>query len=350
MRNVKGNIIVLLFIFLLFLFSCKSDTQFEKYPDFTKNIVDVSNKITYIENDLIFGNSRLSIVDDFLLLKDLKAVDRGLLLFDKNTFQYLTSTGIRGQGPGEIPNYGQLLTIVDSKNRLIYGVDYAKSELVCFSVDSVLVLKEYLPRQVLRLNGVKMPGRMELYNDSIFLGRGLQIIGKRTFGERTSRFNYKNGFMEPFGYENPELKTNKDTRAYFSFSHNSGVYVNCYANQDLMTICKLDGSLLFNVYGSEWGKNNKYRKSFYKGVQIFNDKIIASYIGAEAVVVDEYKRRRGVLPSRFLVFDLSGNYLKTLDVKHEVANFCIDEDSGRLIMYLDDTEQALCYLDLKEFL
>lgn len=330
-------------------YSCTKEEKNKKTFE-NGNIVDVSSKIIFVKNDIILGKSRLSIIGKYLLAKDLKALDKGLVLFDKNTFEYVTSTGTRGQGPGEISNYGQLLTVSDSKNGLIYGFDYGKLSLLCFSLDSVLLSKKYLPQEVLRLDGVKMPGRMVQYNDSVFMGRGLQIIEKRTFGERTITFNCKTGLIKPFGYENPELKTNRDTRGYFALSHNNGVYVNCYSNQDLMTICKLDGSLLFNVLGSEWANNNKYRKLFYTGVQIFNDKIIASYVGSEATIIDKYKRRKGALPTQFLVFDISGNYLKTLETKHEIADFCIDSDSGRLIMFLADTDQSLSYIDLKSLL
>ena len=51
------------------------------------------------------------------------------------------------------------------------------------------------------------------------------------------------------------------------------------------------------------------------------------------------------LGTRFLIFDLNGNYLKTLETDYRIVKFCYDKDNNRLIMSLDD-EIQFGYLNL----
>ena len=48
----------------------------------------------------------------------------------------------------------------------------------------------------------------------------------------------------------------------FAASKEYGIYVKCYKYNDLMTICNLDGSLKYNVYGPHWGDESKNLLSY----------------------------------------------------------------------------------------
>ena len=54
-------------------------------------------------------------------------------------------------------------------------------------------------------------------------------------------------------------------------------------------------------------------------------------------------------PTRFFVFGLNGDYLKTLDVGFQIVSFCYDKDCDRIIMNLDD-EIQFGYLDLDKII
>ena len=58
-----------------------------------------------------------------------------------------------------------------------------------------------------------------------------------------------------------------------------------------------------------------------------------------------YKERKSNLPTQFVVFDLEGNYLKTLETGYKIANICYDESNHRIIMNMNDTMQ-FTYLDV----
>jgi predicted RNA-binding protein associated with RNAse of E/G family len=44
-------------------------------------------------------------------------------------------------------------------------------------------------------------------------------------------------------------------------------------------------------------------------------------------------------PTKFLVFDLEGNYLKTLETGYKICNICYDKKENRILMSLDDQIQ-----------
>ena len=69
--------------------------------------------------------------------------------------------------------------------------------------------------------------------------------------------------------------------------------------------------------------------------------IIILYTGG-----DKFIAERKVNPAtKFLIFDLNGNHLKTLETDYHIVRFCYDEDHNRLIMSLNEDIQ-FAYLDL----
>ena len=123
-----------------------------------------------------------------------------------------------------------------------------------------------------------------------------------------------------------------------------GIYVECYAPHDLMTICSLNGDLKYNIYGPNW--DTETHGIYHFGpVKFCNNRIVALYSGEKIL----NKEGRSNFPTKFLVFDLDGNYLKTLETGYKIARFCYDKDNNRIIMSMDDDIQ-FGYLDMKEFL
>lgn len=67
--------------------------------------------------------------------------------------------------------------------------------------------------------------------------------------------------------------------------------------------------------------------------------VIAAYSGGDNQTDDYY-------PTKFNVFDLEGNYLKTIDVGYKILRYCYDHENNRLIICFNDDIQY-GYLDLK---
>ena len=121
-----------------FIIGCKSNNLetkiFQKNRD---NIINVSDKIVDINPDLIFGNSTLHIIDNILIVNEVSPKgEKGIHLFDKNTFKYITSTGTIGRGPGEISVPG--IIGIDKKNRIIWVPDNGNKVMWKIPLDSIL--------------------------------------------------------------------------------------------------------------------------------------------------------------------------------------------------------------------
>ena len=73
------------------------------------------------------------------------------------------------------------------------------------------------------------------------------------------------------------------------------------------------------------------------------DKIVTAYSGKHR------QEKDGFTASLLLVFDLEGNYLKTLDVGRPVVRLCYDDHNKRLLLSMND-EMQFGYLPLDELL
>jgi len=86
--------------------------------------------------------------------------------------------------------------------------------------------------------------------------------------------------------------------------------------------------------------------AFFSDVYILNGHIIASYIGDVDIIYNEFKRPEGNRPSKFLIFDLEGNYRATIETEFKFDYFCVDEENNRIIAYFAERENPLGYFDL----
>lgn len=70
-----------------------------------------------------------------------------------------------------------------------------------------------------------------------------------------------------------------------------------------------------------------------------DNKIVVCYSGEKG-----FRDGKSTYPTKFMVFDLEGNYLKTLETGYPIIRFCYDKENERLIMSLDN-EMQFAYLD-----
>ncbi len=89
---------------------------------------------------------------------------------------------------------------------------------------------------------------------------------------------------------------------------------------------------------------------YFKEVDLYNDLVLASYLGGKRVIFEEGQQPQFISPSMLLVFSSAGDLVKRIDVGHTFSSFCIDEDNDRVILYFDDRESALGYFSLNGIL
>lgn len=325
-------------LYLLFITtycSCIHNSETEKYQNERENVVNVQNEVKEIKIDdvLINGNPSVCIVNNYLIIGDYKSSDKIVHLFDKKTYKYITSTGNLGEGPGEIVSLGYIGA--DEKNHKFYVTDNGKQKIFSYSLDSVMTNPSYIPEVKTTMNERQFPDRYIYINDTLCIGRIIEPIGNADFRTSLGKWNISTGEIKLMKYNHPEIDKK---RINFASSMEKGVYVEVYDYHDLITICGIDGDLKYNIYGPNWDSEKSNQIHYYGDVEFCNDKIIAAYSGGDNFS-DEY------YPTKFIVFDMAGTYIKTLDVKRMIHHFCYDKESNRIIMSLND-EIEFGYLSL----
>lgn len=339
------NIFYIICFPLLLTAGCKTagDDKPEKFQKQRNNIVDVSDKITDINPEILFGNSVLYIIDDILIVNEVSPKgEKGIHLFDKNNFKYIKSIGFIGRGPGEIAGLGGIG--IDRKNRILWVQDHGNRVMWKFPLDCVLKNDNFKPVIKQELNYDSFIERFGFLNDSIVLGVAVQILPDYSFVKAMSKLNLNNNAIEKYGYVHPGA-AGKNSSSVFAMSVENNIYVNCYYYNDLITICDLNGNLKYNVYGPEGMNNKDNKKNYYFGVDFIGSDIIASYIGDVGIVTDE-NGPKGNTPSEFIVFDKNGNYKKTIETGSKFTYFCVDEENKRIITYFNNRIEALGYFNI----
>lgn len=334
----------LLFVIILLFIICNNcnKNDAEKIQKQRSNVINLSNNIVDIEIEELFGKSMLYILDDLLIINEISPKgEKGIHLYDKNTFRYITSTGFIGRGPGEIIVPGRIG--LDKRNRILWAPDHGSRVLYKFPIDSILMNPMFKPTVKKDFKEELFIDRFGFLNDSIMLGKGVKITSASTFEMAMAKQNININVIEQFGYEHPEM-TGQKSNSFFSMSVENNFYVNCYSRSDLITICDLNGNLKYNIYGPEW-VNNDDKKAYFADVDICSKFIIASYIGINRLNV-QGNISRGNSPTKFMIFDFEGNYISTIETGNEFTKFCIDEENKRIIMNFIDKEEALGYIDL----
>ncbi len=332
---------------LIIVLSCKNNSDREQitYKKYD-NIINVKDQIVDIKTDLIFGDAGLSIADNFLVIDEHTPNGaKGIHLFDKNSFEFVTSTAIIGKGPGEVNRQGGV--VYNATTRDLWVSDHGKMVLWKFPLDSILSNNHFLPTESIPLNYELFISRYSFLNDSIAIGKAITINRDKSFEVKTAKLNVNTNEIVQFGYEHP-YATGKKSHSYFALSKKHSIYVcpNIYC--DLMTVCDLNGNLKFNILGPDWEKNKDNRKEYFSptGVVVAKNYIIAAYLNEAGIIMDKQQRPRGNSPSKLMVFDINGNYIQTIETGHKFIRFCVDEENNRIIAYFNDRLNPLGYFKL----
>lgn len=335
---MKSKGFALLVLLAAFCCGCSSGSQTEKYQDTRDHIVYVHDRLQEISIDdvLIGGNNRLFTIGEYLLVVDYQSYDKLIHLFDKRTFAYVTSIGDRGEGPDEITNIGHIAG--DEEHGRFYVSDHGKQKIFSYDMDSVIMNSSYIPAVKINMLEAEFPSEYEYFCDTLCIGKIIKPIGYNDFQPSVGKWNMQTGQIKLMPYHHPEISKR---RFALAASKKYGIYVECYGRNDLMTICGIDGNLKCNIYGPAW-KNRISKNHYYGSVKICGDKIIASYSGGD-YFTDEY------YPRKLIVFDIDGNYIKTLDVGYKIQSIGYDEENSRILLSLND-EIQFAYLELNGLL
>jgi hypothetical protein len=264
-------------------------------------------------------------------------LDELIHIFDKNSFDHVISAIYRGQGPGEIANLGEI--VIDEAHRRFYISDQGKQRIFSYALDSLLADPSYMPNLKMIMSRELFPSWYQYISDTLCIGVIIEPVGVGSFMPTVGRWNMNTGEIKLMKYEHPDIKLK---RFLFAASIEHGIYVECYSHYNLMTICNFNGDLKYNIYGPDW-KNGSVRH--YGRVSFCGDKIFALYSGGEPFYYDANGAMTSNQSTKFHVFDLTGDYIQTLETGYRITYSCYDKENNRIIMALDDDIQ-FAYLEL----
>ncbi len=332
--------------FILLLFSCSKSDKTDKTFDAQKEVVNVKKDIVRISTEPI-DVSNISapyVLNDYLIISDYNSPDKLIHIFNKNTFEYLTSVGERGGGPSEITNMGRIES--NEEERAFYVIDTGRQKILDYSIDSVLVDSLYVPKEKAAINKREFPYSFQYVNDTLSFALFIKIIDNGNYKPVVSKWNMQTGEIVYMDYDgHPQIKKK---RVSFAASAKYGIYVEAYWHNELISLGSTDGYLKYNIYGKNWNDENSNRNLFFGNIAFCKDKIVASYLGGENIS----KRNGGPkanYPTQLLIFNLEGDYLVTLNVEYPIMTFCYDENNNRIIFAFDN-EMQFGYLDMKNII
>lgn len=324
----------LLWVIMVMLCACTTQEEKEKYQGSRNNVIDVKEKIKEIDtgNDVLIGNnSRSYYSKDFLIIQDSKAWEGAIHLFDKTTFKYITSFGKKGEGPFELTNMGDIF--IDDNRRKLYVTDHGKNKIFSYDMDSVINMPDTYRHQVkIPINNTQFPAGAIYINDTLSYCRIIVPTSNSTFDQMIGKWNMMTGELKMIGEKHP--KTHRK-RSLIDVSIDKKMIVEVYYNYDLMSISDLDGNIQCYIYGPDWTTKGL---DTFGDVMITPNHILASYSGN--------KWAKGKT-DKIHVFDLKGNYIKTLNIGYAIQDCSYDSANHRIFMIFND-EIQFGYIDLTE--
>lgn len=313
---------------------CSRQDAIEKHQTHRDEVVNVADRLHAwgTEEELLIGKwPRLKVGKRFIILVDYDSPDQLIRLFNRKDLHFQGGFGEQGQGPNELTMIG---TVCEDANGRLLVPDHGKLKIFSYDADSVLADPQgYVPQVKLSLDNTLFPANYKYINDTLCYAAIIQPTSVSTFDQHYGIWNPQTGTLKKFAYRHPDIHKRRGT---FDVSMNERLLVEVSSIYDLMSIFDLEGSLISNVYGPDWGRTHL---STFQGVAVTSRGIITSYSG------DDYLQSRGA--QRLHLFDLKGNYLKTIDLGRTLLDFCYDETYHRLLLSFDH-EMQLGWLDLSD--
>src|SRR5690606_33249584 len=100
---MKHFILPMLFVILSLGCNNSNSDRTMYFRESADKTIDIRDQVVSVKTDMLLGFGEFCIIDSFLVFNEYGSKEsKGIHLFNKNTFDYITSTGYLGRGPGEI--------------------------------------------------------------------------------------------------------------------------------------------------------------------------------------------------------------------------------------------------------
>ncbi|MFI3304048.1 MAG: hypothetical protein SNF68_00015 [Rikenellaceae bacterium] len=334
------------------LASCGGEIPTERYQTTRDNIVDVSEKLVKIDlgEDLLLGQGSVTIVGEYLLIGDYTSKKELLHILDRTSFDHIWSGLRKGRGRGEVQALGKISA--DEERRCFFAI--GRGNAVAYNVDSLMNMRDYTPANYgsIRISddsfdGTRSVGSIEYVNDTLSFALLISIPKDGRVSVSNGMLKIKGGSLQTTAFNTTKGGVNivgrsypDDVEPFFcgtgSLRHN--LIAEGHQSKDLLSLHDLEGNLICNVFGPDWESLDE--KIGFKSIHIIDDQIFATYSGRN---VDEPKME----PECITIFDINGEYLKTLDFGVGIFSYTYDKKRDRLILFVESEENPIVYIDMK---
>lgn len=323
----------ILFILALFTISCSRSND-SKNININKDIVDIKNQIQEIDfGDALFNAfAKVQIANDILVISNPRDFPEQVHLINKNNFNYLASTAPIGQGPGEIISLGEILN--NEEGTEIYVQDYARYQFFVYNIDSILNNPEYKPTLKWSMDRDIFPITLQMLEDTLSIGVIGMPVSPSEINIQTGFWNMETGKIRLLD----NLYSGEEHIRYdMGASAKYNLIVEAHWYQNRIVLRSFDGTEKCRIEGH----TSKERMDYYRAPLFVNSNIYLLYRDQRRseLLKGEYA------PTKIVVIDLEGNYLKTLETGYYISTWCYDEENNRIIFSFND-EIQFGYLDL----
>ena len=316
----------------MLLIGCCSEES-EKYITGRENVVNVEDRLKFIDTDLMVGPvAKLSVVGDYLIIADPNSMDNLINIFSANDYSLLCSRVKRGRGPRELTRMGDIAVAVDGRSFLV--PDFGKHAIFRYNVDFLCRDDHYSPTRVCDLPKSQFPSTLTAIDAENFMGTIIEPVGTGHFNQSVGVWNMARGEVRTVYSGHPQLSA---CRVCYDLSLERSIVAIAHHHHDLMVITDIEGNLKYNIYGPKWAPSASNREYHYGKVVVCDDMILASYSGGK-------NDDEGRAIHQIIVYDLKGNYIHTLDTGISFEDFCFNRKNNNLIFILND-ERQLAYLE-----
>lgn len=281
----------------------------------------------------IHSGSSLYMMGDTLIIQDNKSTDMQFFAYDVREDKYLGNFGKFGEGPGEIANFGAVVT--DPENKMLYGMSYNRFEMYGFNVDEALSDPDYGCFFKIKLKEINESTPLVVFGDMIndstaYYEVRLPDADWINLESRIGIVNLNSGGIklieEDGGHSNPK------SRNILASSRKKNLIVWASSTYDRVCIFDFDGKLRKIIYGPDYKeRREKLNREYFYHLCIGKDGIYAGYLNE--LIVDQ------LYPDKIIVMDHSGNYVKTIDVGMQITGMAYNENFNRLYLSTTDYPQ-----------
>ncbi len=339
--------IVNLILYILLYLSINS-CQNSKKETFTEFPVmyNLQGRITNLDKP--YRSGTVYIADSLVILTNTPSNTRYIHLFSLKDFEFISSSGIIGRGPGEINN--PFFAICDAERGIIWCMDQGKRRILCFPLDSIIDNENFSPSSSIPVPIEKhliihyKPFNNELFS---FLNDDPNIL--------VSFFDYNGNIIDTLDiidqlelYEEIDYETSRNIVTYMYSCHPSNKKIAIAARfSDKLVIIDYKGNILNRIHGPDFiDQTPEYAKSGLK-LTYFDIRSDSKFIYCLYNGLEKVKEINGMLTSTFPmslhVFDWCGNPISQIRFEYSASSFAIDAKYNRIVTFSPDVGIIVCY-------